>query len=125
MAKPFFPRLHRNVAIVVATNGRDQRTREGRVLCIQDSVGIGCMLPSTARHLVLIIAVAVHESYPITLENLCRWSSCSGRTVKKYLGILAAACGDDPVPFIRDVVNRQRSVSDWISALENHGGRCA
>jgi len=85
-----------------------------------------CTLPSTARLVVIGIAVEIAATQNLpTLRNVERWLLCKPRTAKKYIKMVAGACGEDPIAFIADVIARRRTVQDWKQALVSHGGRYA
>lgn len=82
-----------------------------------------CTLPAHARSIVLAIAYRAHERLDCSIPVLAEMASISERSARKNLATIAAACGEDPVGFIRDVVDRRRPVEEWQRALELHGGR--
>jgi hypothetical protein len=105
---------------------RDLRSRAGRMFAARDAVAsLECTLPARARLLVHVLALVAFEREDPTLERLARYTAMRPRTVRKYLAIVQAACGEEPAPFISSVINGQRPLIEWFRALETHGGRHA
>ncbi len=104
---------------------RDLRTRAGRMLRVLDAVWCPeCTLPSRARLMVWCLAFAAHGREPATMESLChRMSLRTPRAVRRHIGIVSSACGENAVQFIRDVIDGRRPADEWFRALELHGGR--
>lgn len=101
----------------------DLRTRFGRMQAVGRAVLCAeCTLPARARALVMAIAFVAHERADSTVSTLARMTSTSRRCAQKHLRALTEACGEDPRPFIRDVVDGRRSVNDWRQSLGRHGG---
>jgi hypothetical protein len=82
-----------------------------------------CTLPSRSRLLVHVLAFVAYGREEPTIQRLAEYAGMRPRATRKYLAMVASACGDDPVIFVRDVVNGRRPVAEWLRALELHGGR--
>lgn len=105
---------------------RDLRSRAGRMFAVRDAVAsLECTLPARARFLVHVLAFVAHEREEPTVERLARYTAMRPRTVRKYLAVLRAACGEEPAALITNVINGRRQLADWFRALEAHGGRVA
>lgn len=100
------------------------RAREERLVALAHSVFcVECLLPAVARGLVMYTASFSFDRLESSVPALARACSLSERTTRKYLRILEERCGEDPVPFLRDVINGERTLAEWREALEAHGGR--
>lgn len=102
----------------------DLRKREDRMRAVGLAVMCGeSKLHWRARFVVSTLAYIAHEREEPDRERLTRYTSMSWRTVRKHLAVVEAACGEDPVRFIRELVDGRRPMAEWTRALELHGGR--
>lgn len=102
---------------------RDLRTLDGRTSAVMDTFVHGdCALGWRCRYLVVLLAQLAATGYPMDDHAAAGIARYSLRTYRKHLATVRDAVGEDPVSFIRSVVDGDRTVAEWIDALRRHGG---